>query len=290
MKVKLLIAIFALVAFAAGTSAQQDPLDLGDADSIFIEFAHTPDVAAGDSSLVVEVYIVHDYALGGMSCGWQWTPEWMQLDTAYFTPTAIAAFDMMTLTYFPTDLAGSNANQTFQTSGLRMFSAGLLPSSGRTLIATYEFHIDSLFGTDEITFDYFLDVRMLFTGAASPATEWEPQFGGSISFFDPSGVNSTGTGELPVKFDLNQNYPNPFNPVTKINFDLPERAHTTLSIFNVLGQRVATLVDEDLAAGHYNKFEWGGTTDAGNQVASGIYFYRLSAGERVMTKKMMLLK
>jgi len=289
MKVKLIIAIFALVAFATGASAQQDPLDLGDADSIFIEFAHTPDVAAGDSSLVVEVYIVHDYALGGLSCGWSWTPEWMQLDTGYFSPTAITAFNLLQAVYFPTDRAGSNANQTFQTSGLRLSGVGLLPSSGRTLIATYEFHIDSLFGTDEIIFDYFSDVRMLFNGAASPTTEWEPQFGGSIHFFDPSDVNSTGTGDLPIKFDLAQNYPNPFNPVTMIKFDLPKKAHTSLTIFNVLGQRVATLVDEDLAPNYY-EIEWNGTTDGGNQVASGIYFYRLSTDEKVMTKKMMLLK
>ncbi|MCD6248900.1 MAG: T9SS type A sorting domain-containing protein [candidate division Zixibacteria bacterium] len=289
MKVKLLIAIFALVAFAAGASAQQDTLDQGEADSIFITLAHTPDVAAGDSSLVVEVYVFHDYALGGMSCGWQWTPEWMQLDTAYFSPTAVTAFNLLQAVYFPSDRAGSNANQTFQTSGLRMMGAGLLPSGGRTLVATYEFHIDSLFGTDEITFEYFSDVRMLFTSAASPATEWAPQFGGSISFFDPSDVNSTGTGELPTKFELNQNYPNPFNPVTVIKFDLPKKAHTTLTIFNVLGQRVTTLVDEDLAPNFY-EIEWNGTTDAGNQVASGIYFYRLSAGENVTTKKMMLLK
>jgi hypothetical protein len=97
-------------------------------------------------------------------------------------------------------------------------------------------------------------------------------------------VNSIGLGNLPVKYDLAQNYPNPFNPTTKIIFDLPARAKATLDVFNVLGQKVTTLVDAELAADRY-EVEWDGSN-----VASGIYFYRLAADQFVMTKKMMLLK
>ena len=288
MKAKLLITLIALVAFAAGASAQQDPLDAGAADSVIVVFTHTPDVAAGDSSLVIEVYIVNDNDLGGISIGWGWTPEWMQMDSAYFSPLAAASFPSFNGLYFPTNLAGSNANQTFQTTGLRFSGSGLPPSTGRGLIATYAFHVDSLFPTDEITIDLSSNPAMLFTNNIGN-TEFAPQYAGGISFFDPSGVSSTGGDNLPIKFDLNQNYPNPFNPVTKINFDLPQRAHTTLTVFNVLGQSVATLVNEDLAADRY-QVEWNGTTDGGSKVASGIYFYRLTADEKVMTKKMMLLK
>ena len=127
-------------------------------------------------------------------------------------------------------------------------------------------------------------VAMLFVDDTN--AEFAPIWGGDATVAD---VMNIGGGLLPVKFDLAQNYPNPFNPVTTINFDLPVKAHTTLSVFNVLGQTVTTLIDEDLPAGFYNQ-EWNGTTDGGSKVASGIYFYRLSAGEKVMTKKMMLLK
>jgi len=111
--------------------------------------------------------------------------------------------------------------------------------------------------------------------------EFVPIWGGDAVLAD---VNPIGGGNLPVKFDLAQNYPNPFNPVTKIIFDLPERTKATLDVFNVLGQKVATLVDAELAADRY-EVEWDGTN-----VASGIYFYRLSTDQFLMTKKMMLLK
>ena len=94
---------------------------------------------------------------------------------------------------------------------------------------------------------------------------------------------------VPTTFALSQNYPNPFNPVTTMNFDLPVKAHVTITIFNVLGQRIRTLVDQDLAAGRYTE-EWNGSGDDGTKVASGIYFYKIEAGSFVATKKMMLLK
>jgi hypothetical protein len=94
---------------------------------------------------------------------------------------------------------------------------------------------------------------------------------------------------LPTVFALSQNYPNPFNPTTVVNFDVPEKSFVKVSIYNVLGQKVRTLVDRELAAGAY-KEEWNGTSDNGGSVASGIYFYKMEAGTFVATKKMMLLK
>jgi len=111
--------------------------------------------------------------------------------------------------------------------------------------------------------------------------EFSPLSGGNAVIAD---VNSIGDGDLPVKFDLAQNYPNPFNPVTKIIFDIPEHTKATLDVFNVLGQKVATLVDGELAPDRY-EVEWDGA-----EAATGIYFYRLTADEFVMTKKMLLLK
>lgn len=100
---------------------------------------------------------------------------------------------------------------------------------------------------------------------------------------------SVGDGEIacravPCEFELSQNYPNPFNPSTEIDFAVPSRTGVSLEVFNILGRRVAILVDGPLDAG-YHTAVW----DA-SAVASGVYFYRLMAGEFVETKKMVLLK
>ena len=89
---------------------------------------------------------------------------------------------------------------------------------------------------------------------------------------------------LPTTLELLQNYRNPFNPSTTIRYELPKAANVSLKIFNTLGQVVATLVNERMDAG-YNQVQW----NASN-VPSGIYFYRLQAGEFLETKKMIVLR
>lgn len=100
---------------------------------------------------------------------------------------------------------------------------------------------------------------------------------------------AVGAKTLGYVLELYQNDPNPFNPSTRIRYALPDRAHVRLDIFDPLGKRVATLVDEVRDAGP-NEAVWNGRSDSGATVASGVYFYRLSAGRRVLTKKLLLLK
>lgn len=88
----------------------------------------------------------------------------------------------------------------------------------------------------------------------------------------------------PNTLELLQNYPNPFNPSTKIRFVLPKSDHVTLKVFNLLGQEIETLVDAVHIAGEY-EVEWNA-----KGLASGVYIYRLQAGEFVETKKLVLLK
>ena len=100
---------------------------------------------------------------------------------------------------------------------------------------------------------------------------------------------SLGGSALPQKWTLGQNYPNPFNPSTIIPYHVPTAASVRLEVFNVLGQRVATLVDEERSAG-VHPAAWNATDAAGRPVGAGVYFYRLSsAGQPMLTRRMVLL-
>ena len=94
---------------------------------------------------------------------------------------------------------------------------------------------------------------------------------------------------IPETYDLSANYPNPFNPTTKINYQLKENTQVKIVVFNLLGEQVATLVDGEQTAGAYIT-EWNGLSDSRKVLASGIYFYRMTAGDFTKTNKMILLK
>ncbi len=93
----------------------------------------------------------------------------------------------------------------------------------------------------------------------------------------------------PASFSLKQNYPNPFNPVTEISFGLPTSGHTTLEVYDIMGRKVKTLVDGELPAGTH-RVVWNSLNDGGKRVASGVYFYKLSHGDKVIARKMVILK
>jgi sugar lactone lactonase YvrE len=101
---------------------------------------------------------------------------------------------------------------------------------------------------------------------------------------DVLSINEEGEGGLPISYELNQNYPNPFNPITNIEFTVPKAGKVKLTVFNVLGQKVATLVDQNVPRGTF-KVQF----DA-SKYASGMYFYRLQAADVRIEKKMMLIK
>ncbi|MFA8344241.1 MAG: LamG-like jellyroll fold domain-containing protein [Rhodothermaceae bacterium] len=96
-------------------------------------------------------------------------------------------------------------------------------------------------------------------------------------------------GNVVETYELSQNYPNPFNPSTKFEFSVPENGLVKIEIFNILGQRVRTLIHEDVDAGAY-KITWDGKNDFGRDVASGVYIYSLKSKDFVKSMKMMLLR
>ncbi len=102
--------------------------------------------------------------------------------------------------------------------------------------------------------------------------------------YNPTVSVEKTSDEIPAKYTLSQNYPNPFNPTTTISFTLPKSGFVTLKVYNILGQEVATLVNEVKAAGNYK------ATLNGKDLSSGTYIYSLKSGATQITKKMTLLK
>lgn len=139
-------------------------------------------------------------------------------------------------------------------------------------------------GNDYASSIAFFDADHIYvTGAASfnnppVSTVWY-----TLRYSNLVGIQQIST-QIPNNFVLSQNYPNPFNPSTTVRFDIPKESFVKVGIFNVMGQEVETLVNEDVKAGQY-KVTW----DA-SRYASGIYFYKLIASGYVETKKMILIK
>ena len=104
------------------------------------------------------------------------------------------------------------------------------------------------------------------------------------------GVVGVGENEeLPLSYSLSQNYPNPFNPSTTIRFEIPLQSRVELIIYNVIGQKIATLFDEEKEAGRYSVV-WNGRNETGSDVGSGVYFSCFRAEGYVAVRKLMLVR
>ncbi|HEX2865779.1 MAG TPA: CHRD domain-containing protein [Ignavibacteriales bacterium] len=143
-------------------------------------------------------------------------------------------------------------------------------------------------GSDSLDFDnfatLFVDGQGLYFNAATAQNPNGEIRGQIVKLIEKVNVSTAERPQSPKTFSLGQNYPNPFNPSTSIRFTLPNSGLVNLTIYNMLGQRVATLMDRQMNAGSYEvKFD-------ASRLPSGMYLYRLSAGDNVSVKKMMLLK
>lgn len=113
---------------------------------------------------------------------------------------------------------------------------------------------------------------------------------------DIVGIDDNLKNNIPLQFQLSPNYPNPFNPTTSINYQLPKTGLVNISVYNIIGQKIKTLLNEQKPAGAYQVI-WDGTDQAGKQVSSGVYLYRLwvstpsgKSVEFMQTKKMVLVR
>ena len=163
-------------------------------------------------------------------------------------------------------------------------------TEGDLIHVTYEL-ADGASLPDQVTF---------YIGLANlPGTSMDPELLNVVCGYpdadNPVAVSTSAMGidgneTIPDEFALNQNYPNPFNPSTQISFDVPQGGeHIMLNIYNILGQNVSTLVNGVINPGTYT-MEWNATDEAGNPVASGIYFYELRSSSFTARKKMLLIR
>jgi len=106
--------------------------------------------------------------------------------------------------------------------------------------------------------------------------------------FAPVSIDNEN-GTIPQSFHLDQNYPNPFNPITTLRYDLPENSLVSITIYDIMGREVRTLVNQTQDAG-FKSVIWNATNDYGKPVSAGVYLYQIQAGDFVQTNKMVLLK
>ncbi len=144
--------------------------------------------------------------------------------------------------------------------------------------------------------------EFLLTSAGNPVSGVTTKIGGKTTlvvrdtviyaFYPKGGPSSSAlppANTIAETLQLFPNYPNPLNPFTHIDFQLPNTSWVKLEVFDIAGRKIKILLKKKLMAGHHN-VKWDGTNEAGQPVASRVYFYQLRSGEFVQTRKMMLLR
>jgi hypothetical protein len=244
-----------------------------------------------ESEVVVPISVLHDEDLAAMDIPLEWT-DGVTLTDVSFEETRVDYFDIK--------IANIDEANNRVLIGLISMVFGQKDElkAGDGVIANLTFRVDDPDITEfEVTPFTSTNPGHSLSLVYNDRSSGKPRVahanpevtGNPIDLLNAKPVDQAETPEIPTHYSLAQNYPNPFNPSTTLAYSLKEPGHVTISIYNVLGQNVRTLIDEYQAAGNYTKV-WNGHDDSGGEVASGIYFYRIKAGEFSDIKKMVLMK
>ena len=264
-------------------------LDPGNRDTISLVVT----VDTINMTAAAELYVYNDEEISGASMGFFWDNMNFQMDSAKTETFINDAFDYGPFRFLRDTLDYTNDSLLFLFAGVNSNPPGVAADAGgRRLWTTYYFTISSWGGlaTDGITFDtmtFSYGSEYLFVDIND--NQIFPIWTGEVVFGNPTDITPIATTILPESFQLSQNYPNPFNPVTNITFDIPVKSMVFIKIYNILGKEITTLVENKLSAGKYI-VTWDGTASDGRKVSSGIYLYRIDAGNFTETRKMILLK
>lgn len=287
MKKVLTLALGLVLAFAAIGSAQTP----SDADTVWLTI-EGDEGAPGvkDGSFVVHIWVTVGMGLSGGTLGFRWddTNNW-RVDSGVYGPVT-AAWEIKAPV--PIDTAIANAEGAALIGGAAI-AGTTAPGPGQLYGSIYfsekagsTWGAGSTMGIDSSFVPPAGDFILIQTDNSSII----PTFLGAILVTFNDADDGVVDAALPSDFELAQNYPNPFNPETKINFATPTRGEVKLEVYNILGQKVKTLINGEVDAGYHQNVTWRGDNDAGAQVSSGVYFYKLTAGDVVLTRKMMLMK
>jgi hypothetical protein len=278
-----LLSIFCLISF--NFALAQDP---GVRDTCRVERLEK---VRPNTPVVLNVYIFNDEALGAFTIPLVF-PDTVSnmdiaLDSVSFVGTRAAS---ATLTNDRSDTTSWKEDSTNVVNKNRLliwavwFSGDLAPGSG--LVAKVYFRTGLTWDSTQ-----YVPVDSVLIPPGN-VLDFVPVVGPTFTPIFLKGaleVKEVNTPSIPTVFSLSQNYPNPFNPKTLIRFTLPKDSWVNMEVYNILGQKVKTLVNEKLTAG-VKEVEWDSKDDNGLEVASGIYFYRIKADDFSDIKKMVMLK
>jgi len=254
------------------------PGDLG-----FIDTVRVSDWEQVGSLISVPIHYVFDQPIKRLSVPLKYTSDvWEFTGTGDFSNTLLERVDGQVSKY-------NLDSNTIVISGTSVFGPPITPDPfiGTVLIKLLFFAKPGVSSTDSsLSFDTsFVAPDAFYFFEDDRARVIIPEF-------VPNRLNivtDVDDGVRPLAFELEQNYPNPFNPNTSIRFTVPEATRVSLVVFNLLGQKVRTLVDGPMPAGRH-EVEWRARDDEGQPVSSGIYFYHLVAEDHTETRKMVLMK
>ena len=225
--------------------------------------------SSGEPSDFVELY---NYGSGDIDIsGWGFSDESGSVSTTAPEGSMIEAGGYFVLWYSGEDLF-PQVDSKLSSEGEKIY---IMDENSRTVF-NYSFGEQS----DDISFGIYMGEMIHMT--PSPNTS-------NTEFLSVSDDNSSIDATIPSSYKLNQNYPNPFNPSTNISFSIFSDEFVTISIYDMLGKEINTLLNQSMKAGGYS-FKWNATNKLGNSVPAGIYFYRLETDKFQESKKMILLK
>lgn len=282
---KKLISFVAICLLFSGVAFADDP---GARDSIIVDSISVPN---GQTFAFVHIYMTSDDSIGYYNLPLGWFPRNSNVHagsgTQYFTP--LTTWDMT----YDTLMLNEGFMRQFGFCDLMDTSRASIPlmtNNVRVNAWNLRYVIPSDVRDQYITLDTVTDSRSgpMICGLMDGMTEFQPVFKrGYIRIGNPeAGVDED---VIPNIFALNQNYPNPFNPETNIEFALPKEQNVVLTVYNVLGQNIRTLINEKVGAGNHT-VRWNGKNDMGSDVPSGIYFYKILTPEFSQTNKMLLVR
>jgi len=283
---RLIVTVIGILLFASVGAYAQDP---GQQDSVIIDTVNVPYNPAG-TSRNVHVWFVTDDSVMNVNFPLTWTSEDGQIYPGHTVWRA--AFDDWSDTYDTLLIAERLLRQlAFAESGTQDTATPLMTNHVRVWAMDLRFVATPTAVPQFVWIDTIYDPRNMGITFGGPRGDWDltPAVRRGFFRYGTTGIGDGSTASLPTEFGLKQNYPNPFNPQTNIDFMVPQTSNVTIEIFNILGQKVRSLLSEEKAAGTYS-VRWDGANENGQNVPSGVYFYRMVAGDFAQTNKMIMLR